>query len=300
LYPNQARSHELQPQPGDHPDTARYVEFLKGQVRELCTNYGKISGFWWDMNVTTVKDPSINAMIRELQPAAVINNRGFDEGDFGTPERDYDRTWDMPLSFKKRVEANQSVGMESWGYRKDEDYYSHRYLTSSIAKYRARDANYLLNVGPDADGVIPEKAAGILRQIGAWYKPVREAFDGAVPVSAITANRSVLLTCKGNSLYVHLYQASDGEEVRLRPLAMAPQRAVLLNDGRPVEWRLDIAPMEWTDHKPYLRLHGLPVEEFAGTTMIVRLDFANLDLAGIDKVGGPAQGTDPAKSMAAQ
>jgi alpha-L-fucosidase len=300
LYPNQGRSHELQPQPGDHPDTARYVEFVKGQVRELCTNYGKISGFWWDMNVTTVKDPSINAMIRELQPAAVINNRGFDEGDFGTPERDYDRTWDMPLSFKKRVEANQSVGMESWGYRKDEDYYSHRYLTSSIAKYRARDANYLLDVGPDADGVIPEKAAGILRQIGAWYKPVREAFDGAVPVSAITANRSVLLTRKGNSLYVQLYQAPDGEEVRLRPLAMAPQRAVLLNDGRPVEWRLDIAPMEWTDHKPYLRLHGLPVEEFAGTTMIVRLDFANLDLAGIDKVGGPAQGTDPAKSMAAQ
>ncbi len=300
LYPNQGRSHELEPQPGDHPDREKYVEFVKGQVRELCTNYGKISGFWWDMYIDKIRDPSINAMIRELQPAAVINNRGFDEGDFGTPERDYDRSWDMPLSFRSRVEANQSVGMESWGYRKEEDYYSHRYLTSSIAKYRARDANYLLNVGSDANGVIPDKAAGIVRQIGTWYRPVREAFDETVPVSAITANRNVLLTRKGNSLYVHLYQPPDGEEVRLRPLAIAPQRAVLLNDGRPVEWRRDIAPMEWKDHKPYLRLHRLPVEEFAGTTMVIRLDFASLDLAGIGGIQGAASGTDPAKDAAAR
>lgn len=295
LYPNQGRSHELQPQPGDHPDLKKYVEFVRGQVRELCTNYGKISGFWWDMYVDKLPDPSINAMIRELQPGAVINNRGFDEGDFGTPERDYDRTWDLPLSFDRRIEACQSVGMESWGYRKDEDYYSHRYLTSAIAKYRARDANYLLNVGPNADGVIPEKPAAIVKRLGPWYKAVRESFDDTAPVSALTANRSVLLSRKGNSLYVHLFQPPEGEEVRLRPLALKPERAVLLNDGRPVEWRLDIAPMEWTDHKPYLRLHGLPVEEFAGETMIVRIDFASLD-----GVTPQTQSTDPTKSVSAQ
>ena len=90
-YPNQDRSHELAgPQPGDEPDFAKYRAFLVAQVRELCTQYGEIHGFWWDMNVTGVVDPSINAMIRSLQPKAVINNRGFDEGDFGTPERDYE------------------------------------------------------------------------------------------------------------------------------------------------------------------------------------------------------------------
>ena len=107
-----------------------------------------------------------------------------------------------------------------------------------------------------------------------------------------------MLTRKGNSLYVHLYQPPDGEEVRLRPLAIVPQKAVLLNDGRPVEWRLDIAPMEWTDHKAYLRLHGLPVEEFAGTTMIVRLDFASLDGLRIGEDGGTSG--DPGKSTTAQ
>ena len=88
-YPNQGRSHELAGSlPGDEPDMDRYTEFLRAQVRELCTEYGKIHGFWWDMNVTGIRDTSINEMIRELQPDAIINNRGFDEGDFGTPERD--------------------------------------------------------------------------------------------------------------------------------------------------------------------------------------------------------------------
>lgn len=299
LYPNQGRSHELQPQPGDTPDLAKYVEFVKGQVGELCTHYGKISCFWWDMNVTKLVDTSINDMIRKLQPSAVINNRGFDAGDFGTPERDYDRTWDNPLSFKQRVEANQSVGMESWGFRKEEDYYSHRHLTASIAKYRARDANYLLNVGPDAEGRIPEKPAAILQRVGGWYKHVRQAFDDAIPCSSLTGNRNVLLTRKGNNLYVVMYQVLEGEELRLRPLATRPLRAVLLNDGRAVEWRLDIAPMEWTDHKPFLRLHNLPVEEFAGTTMVARLEFAPDDFANLLKAAGADSG-DPAKSVLAQ
>jgi alpha-L-fucosidase len=113
-YPNQGRHHELPPQPGDQPDLMRHLEFLKAQVRELCTNYGEIHGFWWDMNVDKHMDRSINAMIRKLQPKAVINNRGFDEGDFGTPERDFDAGGEEKLSFDQRTEACQSVGMESW------------------------------------------------------------------------------------------------------------------------------------------------------------------------------------------
>ena len=64
-------------EPGDQPDLARYIEFVKAQVRELCSNYGTIHGFWWDANVIKHRDPSINALIRQLQPNAVINNRGY-------------------------------------------------------------------------------------------------------------------------------------------------------------------------------------------------------------------------------
>ena len=74
------------------------------------------------------------------------------------------------MSFEKRTEACQSVGTESWGYRKDEDYYTDRHLMRSIDKYLARDANYLLNVGPNGDGTIPDESAAILRRIGKWYQ----------------------------------------------------------------------------------------------------------------------------------
>jgi len=119
-YPNQGRHHELPPQSGDRPDLIKYTEFVKTQVRELCSNYGQIHGFWWDMNVDQYRDRSINDLIRRLQPDAVINNRGYDEGDFGTPEREFEKDEDAVL--KRPTEACNSIGIESWGYRSDEDF----------------------------------------------------------------------------------------------------------------------------------------------------------------------------------
>jgi len=272
-YPNQGRSHELPPQPGDEPDLAKYLEFVKGQVRELCTNYGPIHGFWWDMNVDKHHDPSINDMIRKLQPAAVINNRGYDAGDFGTPERDYDSTGEELLRFNKLTEANQSVGSESWGYRKDEDYYSDLHLLRSIDKYLARDANYLLNVGPMADGTIGPDETAILRRIGKWYDAIKGSVEGVEPCSELVENRNVLLTRRGNTLYVHLHREPLTEAVKLKPIDIAPVTATLLNDGRPVEIAVELLPSEYIDQKKYLRLRKLPVNELADTVMVVKLEF---------------------------
>jgi len=272
-YPNQGRSHELPPQPGDQPNLDLYLQFLRGQVRELCTEYGEIHGFWWDMNVTGHVDPSIIAMIRQLQPSAVINNRGFDPGDYGTPERDFEKNGDPGLSFTHRTEACQSVGSESWGWRQAEDYYTDRHLLRSIDLYRARDANYLLNVGPKPDGTIDEAPASILRRIGQWHRAVHESFDSAVPASHLTANRDVLLTRQGNTLYVHLCKDPIRGAVALKPLARAPRRAILLNTGDRVEWSLDLVPSDFVDRKGYLRLVNLPVDAFADTVLVVKLEF---------------------------
>ena len=243
-------------------------------MRELCTNYGEIHGIWWDMNVDKHVDPSINQMIRQLQPTAVINNRGFDPGDFGTPERDFDPGGEEALSFTQRTEACQSVGSESWGYRKDEDYYDDRHLLRSIDKYLARDANYLLNVGPRPDGTIPTESAAILQRIGKWYSAVKESLEGATPASHLTANRNILLTRQGTTLYVHLHHDPTAESVKLKPLAVAPSRATLLNTGQPVEFALDLAPSDHLDQKAYLRLRKLPVNAMANTVLVVKLEFA--------------------------
>ena len=272
-YPNQGRSHELLPQPGDSPDWDKYLVFLKEQVRELCTNYGELHGIWWDMNVPKHVDPSINNMIRKLQPKAVINNRGFDEGDFGTPERDYDNPAADAKGFERPVEACQSVGIESWGYKKDEDYYTDRHLISSIDKYLARDANYLLNVGPTGEGLIPETSAAILKRIGKWKKSVDPAFTQVnVDLSTIRIP-GVYVTSRERTLFVHLNKMPTGNGIKLKPINVLPSRAILLNTGKPIDCAVNLCPSEHATQQPCLRLRNLPSNELANTVLVAMLEF---------------------------
>ncbi|HEX2975703.1 MAG TPA: alpha-L-fucosidase, partial [Bacteroidales bacterium] len=225
-YPNQGRSHELAaPEPGDEPNWDAYMEFLKAQVKELCGNYGKINGFWWDMNVPGYKDPSINAMMRTMQPSAVINNRGFDEGDFGTPERDFENAESKGNTLDRPTEACQSVGMESWGFRKDEDYYSDLHLERSIDKYLSRNANYLLNVGPDAGGAIPETSFEILERVGEWYLNVKESYTGVEFAPALLASKDVMVTVRGRDMYLHFNKGLTGSGFKMKPLDVSPLKA---------------------------------------------------------------------------
>lgn len=272
-YPNEGRHHELQPQPQDSPDWEKYMDFLKKQVRELCTNYGEIHGFWWDMNVPLYKDKSVNAMIRQLQPKAVINNRGFDDGDFGTPERDYDNNASEVKSFERITEACQSVGMESWGYKKDEDYYTDRHLIASIDKYLARDANYLLNVGPTSEGIIPSQSAEILKRIGTWKKSVDESFSDVAFNQGLTEAAGVLTTNRDNTLYVHLNRLPVGNGIKLKPVTVAPQKATLLNTGKKVDVSVNLCPSDHATQQAYLRLRNLPVDEMCNSVMVVKLEF---------------------------
>jgi len=286
-YPNQGRHHELAgPEPGDTPDIEAYMEFLRRQVRELCTNYGEVNLFWWDMNVEKYVDPTINAMIRELQPNCVINNRGMDEGDYGTPEREWDQNGDA-LAFEKPVEACTSVGIQSWGYRTDESYYTDRLLLRNIDRYIAKGGNFLLNVGPRPDGVIPERAADILRRIGAWIKPVREALYDVIPASHMTQNRQVLLTRRENTLYVHLIKDTMGEDVILKPLYDLPKKATLLNDGRELRVANDMVPSQHMEQRGYLRIQGVPVNAYANSVIVIKLEFEHLDdvVAATDETG---------------
>jgi alpha-L-fucosidase len=272
-YPNQGRHHELPPQKDDQPDWDKYMEFLKGQVRELCSNYGEIHGFWWDMNVPVYKDPSINDMIRKLQPKAVINNRGFDDGDFGTPERDYDIKAADSVSSGKPVEACQSVGLESWGYKKDEDYYTDRHLSRSIDKYLSLGANYLLNVGPTGEGIIPEVSSSILKRLGLWYLAVKESYDGVEPASQLVSNQNVVLTSKGNTVYVHFNKDLIGNGFKLKPVNVLPKNATLLNDGTRIDCALNLCPSDHIEQKPYLRLRNLPANNMENTVLVVKLEF---------------------------
>ena len=270
-YPNLGRHHEIRTDPARH-DWNRYLDYLKRQITELCTQYGSVAGIWWDMNVPQAEAPEVHELIRRLQPGAVINNRGFGPGDYSTPERDFDpeNANRGEVAFTRPTEACQSIGFNSWGFRRDEDYYSILYFLRAIDTNLARGGNYLLNVGPDADGVIPEPGRKILRGVGAWYKRVRESF--AEPLPGLTADPALLATRRDNAIYLHCPRGLSGSALSLHPLKQPPTRVTLLNTGEPVPWTLEPL-IYYRDRGAELRLRNLDADALQETVPVFKLEF---------------------------
>ena len=276
-YPNRGRHHEMfGPRTTDDPDERRYLEYVREQVLELVTGYGEISEFFWDVNVGGFVDPSLNDLIRLHQPAALINDRGPGPGDYDTPERS------LPdgAEFDRPTEACQSIGRESWGHREDEDYYSHGFLMRSIARIMAMGGNYLLNVGPKANGALADEAHASLTRIGRWYTRVREAFTDTVPASSmldwsdagIPRYGEVMLTRRGNTVYALATSDLHTGSIVLPDLTDEPRTVTLLNDGRSLGHRVDLLPTRWT-RRPCLRVTGVPVNEITDEPIVVKLEF---------------------------
>ncbi len=267
-YPNIGRHHEIKTDPAKH-DFAAYMDFLKRQIRELCTNYGTIHGIWWDMNVPQHQDIEIAEMIHRLQPAAVINNRGYGPGDYSTPERDFQS--DGYLPFSDLTEACDSVGMNSWGYRKDEDYFSLRKLERQIALYTSLGGNFLLNAGPMVDGTFPKESTDILHGVGDWYKRVCSALR-ATPCYGIVSSQDVLATGSNHILNLIFLNPPSGETFILKGLDILPESAVMLNTGDSVQFTLD--HMVYTLGEPAaLRLRKLPADRMGGEVPVIQLKF---------------------------
>ena len=277
-FPNRGDWHQLaHPQEGDIPDTVTYIDYVRNQVRELCTNYGKLAGIWWDCGQELkCTDPSINDMIRELQPHALINNRGLDEGDYGTPERNYHESAFQVRKFPQPTETCESIGMNSWGYRVEEDYFSSKHLIFAIDRTLSLGGNYLLNVGPMADGTIGAPFVDCLKKVGAWLKANKEAFVEAYSVSDAIDNPEVYATCRGNTVYFHFYGEPKGSMVEIKGLDVLPTRITLLNDGRALEVRRDQNTKFWSDPLGGVRIRNLPVEEYPHAVMIAKAEFTKL------------------------
>jgi alpha-L-fucosidase len=112
-----------------------------------------------------------------------------------------------------------------------------------------------------------------LKRIGKWYGAVAEAVIDVEPASQLTTNRDVLLTRRDNVIYVHLVNDPRTSGVKLDPIAVAPNKATLLNTGESVDFTVDLVPTNHVEHKPYLRLQNLPVNEMINTVLVVKLEF---------------------------
>ena len=182
----------------------RFIAYVHRQVRELCSSYGKIDILWYDYPFP-LKTPGqwqsrrLNAMVRRLQPDIIINDRSLLPEDFTTSEQKL-----SPAEGGRAWEACMTTN-DSWGYfAGDDNWKPARQIVRNLISCARRGGNYLLNIGPRADGSVPAPSAAILKQVGDWLKKNGRAIYDAEPTRA-TGARFFNCTARGKTLYVHCF-----------------------------------------------------------------------------------------------
>ncbi len=284
-YPHTNHPYEYPaPQDDDQPDLRKYLDYVERQVTELCSNYGRLAGFWWDANASSLNyhGAGFNEKIRRMQPGIIINNRGFDAGDFQTPERESSGMEAAAGAvYEKPIEACESIGRESWGYRANEDYFTVEYLTGNLCKHLAKGGNYLLNAGPRADGTFPPEAVEILARIGDWLRRAgREALWQTRALPVFQSEPAMLLTAGNNALYLNFYKGVKTSGFSLYGVGRLPRRASLLNTGLKLKTELEFMPTLYRKrHKLALHVAGIPADALPREAVIVKLEFDDVRAA---------------------
>jgi alpha-L-fucosidase len=232
-------------------DVQVYADYLHAQTRELLTNYGPIDIMWFDFSYPNRnredglpgpgngkgkdewRSEELMAMVRELQPDILINDRLDIPGDFVTPEQ-YQPDGPMQRDGVPVLwEACQTLN-GSWGYDRDNlDWKSPEMLVKMLVDSVSKDGNLLLNVGPTGRGEFDPRALATLADIGEWMRLHERSIRGARP-SEYDAPADCRFTQKGNRLYLHFFSWPMGH-IHLQGLAGKVKYAQLLNDASEIK-----------------------------------------------------------------
>lgn len=220
--------------PAQEGDINEYVSRIAApQVRELLTNYGKISIFWWD-TPWDMSQESVNELVSllDLQPGIITNDRLGNgvQGDFTTPEQYVPgegmgaRAWETCMTVN-----------DTWGFKThDTNWKSAQTLVRNLIDAASRGGNFLLNVGPTAEGTFPQPIVERLMEMGKWLRVNGEAIYGtsASPLPPLPWGRC---TAKGSKLYLSVYDWPADDVLKV-PLADDVKRAYLLaKRGQPLK-----------------------------------------------------------------
>ena len=224
-------------------DIRRYAEYMRNQVTELLTNYGKIDILWFDFSYPDSEYRGMKgkgkldweaeeliATARRLQPEIIIDNRTEIEQDLWTPEQYQPTDWIRDDDGNRVVwEACQTFS-GSWGYHRDESTWkTPEMLIRMLVNTVSCGGNLLMNVGPTARGYFDDRAVGALDAIGSWMKYNSRSIYGCTQ-SEFEAPADVRYTQKEGRLYVHIY-AYPYRHLRLPGLADKVDYAQFLHDN---------------------------------------------------------------------
>ena len=268
---NELSTHQILTE-GDVADSALYRKYIKHQMGELLTQYGKIYTLFWDIP-PHISDPSINEYVRSLQPDILINDRGYDSGDFSTPERYVPDGY----AFERYTEACSAVGLRSWGYRKNEDYYTPKFLCQSLDKILVMGGSYLLNVGPMPNGKVDEKSKSIIQKVGSWYNRVKESFENVECAPELFEDPCYLVTKRDQTVYLHFNRDATACGVSLKPYNQMPRSATVLNNGQKLAFDIttmpeDTDPVTFVLNPPSLHIYDIPADVITHEPIVIKLE----------------------------
>ncbi len=226
---------------------AKYRQYMRNQITELLTNYGKIDVLWldWSWGKGAKKGKGENdwgsvellKLVRKLQPGIIINNRlGLEEykdgADFETPEQV--STAELAKYHGKTWETCQTFS-GSWGYYRDENTWkTHRQLLDLLITSVSNGGNLILNVGPTARGEFDYRANNALDSLATWmHANSRAIYDCTYAPDKFKAPEGDKLTYspKTGRLYVHLYYYPTSGTLTLPGYAGRVRYAAMLNDA---------------------------------------------------------------------
>jgi alpha-L-fucosidase len=211
------------------------------QVKELLTNYGPVAVLWWDTPVNMTPDRGEKFLpLLKLQPQIVMNNRLFKArspfsgrpiGDFQTPEQKIPpyglpgQDWETCMTINK-----------TWGFRSyDDEWKSAEALIRNLVDIASKGGNYLLNVGPTAEGLIPAPSVERLQQMGAWMKVNGESIYGTTGTPFRTAMPWGRVTQKSGpkaaTLFLHVFDWPKDGKVTVPGLRSKVASATLMAGG---------------------------------------------------------------------
>ncbi|MDQ3809634.1 MAG: alpha-L-fucosidase, partial [Chloroflexota bacterium] len=212
-------------------DFASYLEgYVKPQVRELLTNYGPIGLIWFDTpkGISEQQSRDLVEFVHQLQPDCLVNGRvGNHVGDYAStkdnvipPELMAEMDWETPATIN-----------DTWGYKSDDhNWKSEQDLIHKLVDIVSKGGNYLLNVGPTADGEIPRPSVERLEAMGRWLKRNGESIYGtrAGPIQGLPWART---TVRQDTVYLHVFDWPTDGIVRLPLLQQQVAGARLLADS---------------------------------------------------------------------
>jgi len=229
-------------------DFDRYVAYMNNQLRELLTNYGKIGVLWfdgeWGGTWDRERGRDLYNYVKSLQPDIIINNRvgkgrmgmggltgeGSAAGDFGTPEQQIPATGIPGIYWETCMTMN-----DHWGYnRADTNWKTSRELIRMLADIASKGGNFLLNVGPTAEGVFPPEAVERLEAIGNWMSINGTSIYGtdASPFDSLSWGRCTRTgTPGGTRLFLHVFDWPPDGRLVVPGIFNSPEGAWLLAEA---------------------------------------------------------------------